>query len=142
MKMQPIVYRQEYGEGSISSGFTPCYNEKNQWIINRWVDAQPSNWQSGSAIIFSIHEKYNHEQLGIQTRQIAYRCIYDKDIPVDKQLLLHALHDNELRGIYAERIVHSLYVEFFVLMPEENSPMKKFLPEVVEFYEELRRKYP
>jgi hypothetical protein len=131
MKMDPIVYRLEAKE---NQGFTPFRSDNGDWISRRDIVVKPFNWKQGSAIQFTIEEQFSIDGI-LQScnRKVCSGVFYDKDYPELKELMDN-LSSGDLRGRTAEMTAHKLYWKLFAF----SDDMKKFLPELVDYYEKFK----
>jgi hypothetical protein len=154
MEMLPITYRQLYSDMTCAAGFTPHRNKDGDYITERWIDIIPSTWTAGACLVVEVKERICKQEGGYKEHQLIHKWIYDRPsnylgqkvtddeviVPTDEQgMLMMALASQELRGKYAENIVHGLYIDLIVLNPKFG--LEAVLPEVVKFYTEHYEKY-
>ena len=148
MQLQPQVfierYNDESGEDKVRRGFKPHRNKDDEYIIERRVEVEPGTWNHGVALKFRIVEVYQKKNAGGKAeRRLGeevwyYDRLHDYHYTAKNEAqirLMQALASGDLRGKYAEDIARELYLELFVADPDEDSPMRTYLPDVVKFWE-------
>ena len=109
-------------------------NDKGEITSSYIIHLQP---QPDDIINFWIEEKYyllsgsseKSRKLQDSEKRIDY---YHKELSWEYRNAIEMLCSGDLRGRSAENTAHMLYKQLYVL--SEDSPMKKYLPAVVEFH--------
>jgi hypothetical protein len=146
MKRLPIIYRQRYSNddcgqnGEILQGFTQIRTEA-EVILERFIEAEPTQWNHGYAIIFRLGEVFFDRKpadVGRQERILIRETqwVYDKDMNSEDRAILYLLCEGEYRGTTAESIINRIMVKYYL------TGIKEFLPEVFAWWEEQHNKYP
>src|SRR5438034_8943619 len=110
MKMDPIKFRLRYSDENTDcwKGFRPYTNKDENYILERHVIVQGSQWNSGSMVSFEIEETYLTKDKSKQRRSLCTRTYYDKD-NLETKNLIDNLASDQLRGKVAENTAMALY---------------------------------
>jgi hypothetical protein len=136
MITMPIKYRQVYGNSSYK-GFTPFKDELG-YHSERIIEIEPSNWNQGSMLIIRIIDHISPEDAKQFEKRMWELDIYDFlkgqiiEPNENQRIIISGLAKNEIMGKTAENMVHSLMID--LLFKNKDSGVDKFLPEVVEFW--------
>ena len=100
-------------------------------IFNKYIIAEPFEWDNGYGISFIIEAEVPLEGKVIGSRnKIMQRYDYfDRDVDYELSLLFSPLFNGEIRGKYAEKIVWNI---FYKLCKKEEW-LKDHFPEYAEF---------
>lgn len=152
MKMQPIkfvnCYNNDYCRFQNSNalrGFEPFTADNGERVLERRVIFEPTRWQNGVAAVFSIEEDYylpiTESRVGEKrTRKLDYFWAYDHDSFQDHyDLVLHltSLIEGEVKGRTAEDMANRIFMHFI----NEHPMFEKYLPDVVDFWKNEKRRY-
>ena len=145
MKMVPIVYRQIYSSRSYcddenTQGFTPCRDgDKNINAII--VELEPGEWKRGYCLTVRIFEEtsfpnFTRNNILVHTLVLWDHNLHDgPKLSLQQAALLGALYRGDIRGKYGQDIVLGLFIDLCIL--DLKSSVRKYLPELVSFYEGL-----
>jgi hypothetical protein len=156
MRIQTVKFRSTYsdyhGYEYVQDGFKHFRNEKES-VLAMHVYLMILEWNHGVYMHVNILEEVVPKHREVEgvihwdppfERKVHTVTVYDYPNARDNDairptmeqaLLMHALHEGELRGEFANRVANALYVDLVVLEPK--SEFGKYLPEVKEFYDNL-----
>lgn len=117
--MKPIQYK-----------FQPKFEPTNE-IYNKYIIAEPFEWNNGYGISFIIEVEIPLEgkSIGSRIKQVERYDYFDRDVDYELSLLFSPLFHGEIRGKYAEKIVWNV---FYKLCKKEEWLDNNF-PEYAEF---------
>lgn len=98
-KMKPIQYK-----------FQPKF-EPTKDIYNKYIIAEPFEWNNGYGISFIIEAEIPLEGkiIGSRVKTLGRYDYFDKDVDYELSLLFSPLFNGEIRGNYAEKIVWNIF---------------------------------
>lgn len=148
MKMVPISFEINYNdETECHLGFAPYTTENGIRVLSRKVTITPKICSGCFALQVVVTQEVIPMKGGMRlTEKLIDRWIYDRPLseedikPTAEQAnLIMVLGTGDIRGNYAERITHSLYIDLVVLNPKFG--LEKYLPDVVKWWKDHYEKY-
>ena len=145
MKMVPIVYRQIYSsrpycDDENTQGFTP-YRDGEKNVSAIIVELEPGEWKRGYCLTVRVFEETSFPNL-IRSNVLVHTLeMWDHNkhegpkLSLQQIALLGALYRGDIRGKYGQDVMLGLFIDLCIMDPK--SSVRKYLPEIVAFYEGL-----